>query len=38
MNDSRSIAQGYKYYEQRRFVVDMKTPSHELKALDALNN
>ena len=38
MNDSRSWAQASRYYEQLKVVVDMKSPSHDLKDLDAKNN
>ena len=37
-NDFESWAQGSRCYGQRRFVVYMKTPGHELRALDALDN
>ena len=37
MNDSRSWAQGSRYYEQLKAIVDMTT-GHDLRALDAMNN
>ena len=38
MKESRSYAQGSICYEKLRIVNDVKTPGHELRVLDAMNN